>query len=220
MVIEKATFDFLKALKKNNDRQWFDKNKTKYETAKKNFEDFVAELIIQCAKHNKKLEGLDAKKCIFRIYRDVRFSKDKSPYKINFGAAINAGGRKGEGFDFYLQIGPGISFMGGGAWQPEADKLKKIRQEIDYNAADFKKILNDKKFKNFYGDLMQDHKLVNPPKGYDKAHPEIELLKLNSFVAGYNFDDKLVLEKDFIKKCTEGYRLLMPFNHFLNTAIS
>ncbi len=220
MIIEKTTFDFLKALKKNNDREWFEKNKSKYEAAKNNFEEFVAELIIQCAKHNKKLEDLEAKKCIFRIYRDVRFSKNKAPYKTNFGAAINAGGRKGEGFDFYLQIGPGISFMGGGAWQPESDKLKKIRQEIDYNAADFKKILNEKKFKNFYGDLMQDHKLVNPPKGYDKNHPEVELLKLNSFVAGYNFEDSLVLEKDFLKKCVEGYRLLMPFNQFLNTAIS
>ena len=220
MAIEKATFDFLKTLQKNNDREWFDKNKSKYETAKKNFEEFVSELIIQCARHNKKLDGLDAKKCIFRIYRDVRFSKNKAPYKNNFGAAINAGGRKGEGFDFYLQIGPGISFMGGGAWQPESDKLKKIRQEIDYNSAGFKRILNDKKFKNFFGDLMQDHKLVNPPKGYDKTHPEIELLKLNSFVAACNFDDKLVLEKDFIKKCVAGYRLLMPFNQFLNTATS
>ncbi|MEO8146666.1 MAG: DUF2461 domain-containing protein [Bacteroidia bacterium] len=220
MIIEKSTFDFLKALKKNNDREWFAKNKDKYELAKQNFEDFVTELIKQCAKFDKRIEGLDVKKSIFRIYRDVRFSKNKDPYKSNLSAAISIGGRKGEGFGFYVQVGPGVSFMGGGAWMPEGDKLKKIRQEIDYNILDFKDIVNDKKFKKFYGVLMQDHKLVNPPKGYDKTHPEIELLKLNSFVAGIEMDDATVLDKNFLKKCVEGYKLLMPFNDFLNTAIA
>lgn len=220
MIIEKSTFDFLKALKKNNNREWFAKNKDKYELAKQNFEDLATELITQIAKFDKRVDGLDTKKSIFRIYRDVRFSKNKDPYKGNLSAAINIGGRKGEGFGYYVQVGPGVSFMGGGAWMPEGDKLKKIRQEMDYNMADFKKIIGDKKFKKFFGELMQDHKLVNPPKGYDKMHPEIELLKLNSFVAGIDMHDKYVLDKAFLKNCVEGYKLLMPFNDFLNTAIS
>lgn len=220
MIIEKSTFDFLKALKKNNNREWFAANKSKYETAKQNFEDFVTELIKQIAKFDKRVEGVEPKKCIFRIYRDVRFSKNKDPYKSNLSAAIGTGKRKGDGFDFYLQVGPGVSFLGGGAWMPESDKLRKIRQEIDYNTADFKKIITEKKFKTFYGELMQDHKLVNPPKGYDKTHPEIELLKLNSFVAGMETNDTDVLDKTFMKKCVEGYKLLMPFNDFLNTAIA
>src|SRR4051812_38583639 len=125
IAIEKSSFDFLKALKKNNDREWFEKNKPKYEAAKQNFEEFVSELIVQCSKFDKRIQSLDAKKSIFRIYRDIRFSKDKTPYKNHLSAALSTGGRKGEGFGFYVQVGPGVSFMGGGAWMPESDKLKK-----------------------------------------------------------------------------------------------
>ena len=113
-----------------------------------------------------------------------------------------------------------MSFIGGGAWQPESSQLKKIRQEIDYNGDAFLKIVNDKKFKAQFTQLMRDHKLVNPPKGYDKTHPQIEYLKLNSFVAGTDFDDAEVLHPSFAKSIINCYKTIHPFINFLNTAIS
>ncbi len=219
MVIEKSTFDFLKALSKNNNRPWFEKNRDRYEEALKNFELFITELIRKCAVYDKALANADPKKAIFRIYRDIRFSKDKTPYKTHLSAAINSAGRKGASFGFYVQVGPGVSFLGGGAWQPEADKLKKIRQEIDYNFDSFKKIINDKKFKSRYGELYNEYKLVNPPKGYDKDNPAIEWLKLTTFVAGVDLADKDVLDKKFLNQCVDGYKILKPLNDFLNTAV-
>jgi uncharacterized protein (TIGR02453 family) len=220
-MIQKATIDFLKALKKNNDRDWFEKNKEKYLAAKKNVDDFVDGLIKSFTAFDKKLGGLTAKDCVFRIYRDVRFSKNKAPYKTNMGASINAGGKKAENAGYYIHIEPGGAFLAGGVWMPPADQLKKIRQEIVYNGKDFKKILSEKNFKKAFGalDESEGYKLSRPPKGYDKDHPDIELLKFNSYIVWKKYNDKDVLSKNFVKKVSDDAKVMKPFIQFLNTAL-
>ena len=221
MQIETATLNFLKALKKNNNKEWFDKNRNKFAAAKANHDAFVSAFIAQAVKLNKGLHGLESKHCTFRIFRDVRFSKDKSPYKNNFGAAISEGGRKSVKAGFYIHIEPGNhSFLGGGMWMPESDVIKKVRQEIDYNITDFQKILNKKKFKTLFGTLSSEYKLVNPPKGYDKMLPHIELLKYNSYIAGVDgLTDNDICSKDFLKKTVDTYKTILPFLNFLNAAL-
>ena len=149
-MILKSTLDFLKALKKNNNKDWFDKNKEKYLAAKQNIDEMTDELIKSFCAFDKRLTGLKAKDCVFRIYRDVRFSKIKTPYKINMGCAISPGGRKAEEAGFYIHIEPGKSFLAGGRWMPQADHLKKIRQEIDYDGKKLHNILSDKNFKKHH----------------------------------------------------------------------
>ncbi len=219
-MIQKSTLSFLKQLKTNNNKPWFDKNKDKYLSAKDDISAFVDDLIKSFTTFDKSLIGLTSKECVFRIYRDVRFAKDKRPYKTNMGAGINAGGKKMEIAGYYMHIEPGKSFLAGGRWLPEADHLKKIRQEIDYNGKDLRKILLQKDFKKYYGDLDAEYKLSRPPKGYDKDHPDIELLKLNSYIVWHDYSDKEVLSKGFVKEVAKGARIMKPFLDFLNTAIS
>jgi uncharacterized protein (TIGR02453 family) len=220
-MIQKSTLDFLKALKKNNNKDWFDKNKEKYLAAKQNIDEMATELIKSFSSFDKKLTGLKAKDCVFRIYRDVRFAKDKTPYKTNMGCAISPGGRKAEEAGFYIHIEPGKSFLAGGRWMPPADHLKKIRQEIDYNGKKFHKILSDKNFKKEFGELDQseEYRLSRPPKGYDKDHPDVELLKLNSFIVWHEYNEKEITSKNFLKEITKTAKLMKPFLDFLNEAV-
>ena len=220
-MLHKSTLDFLKALKKNNNRDWFTKNKDKFEEAKKDFHDFVQELINEVAKFDKSISGIEAKKCIFRIYRDVRFSKDKKPYKTNFGASFSKGGKNSPNAGYYIHIeADGKSFLGGGMYMPEPDNLNKIRQEIDYNINDFKKIIYGKSFKNTFGELWSEDKLKNAPKNYPKDHPHIDLLKHKHYIAGADVNEKQVLSKNFLKQCAKIFKELKSLNDFLNTAIS
>jgi uncharacterized protein (TIGR02453 family) len=222
MMIQKSTLDFLKALKKNNDRDWFEKNKEKYLAAKQNIDAMTDELIKSFSSFDKKLTGLKARDCVFRIYRDVRFSKNKSPYKTNLGCAISPGGRKAEEAGFYIHIEPGKSFLAGGRWMPSPDHLKKIRQEIDYNGKNLRKILSDKQFKKQFGALddSDEYKLSRPPKGYDKDHPDIELLKLNSYIVWHEYNEKEIMSKNFLKEVTKTAKIMKPLLDFLNTAVS
>jgi uncharacterized protein (TIGR02453 family) len=220
-MVQKSTLDFLKALKKNNDRDWFEKNKDKYLAAKQNIEDITNALIKSISSFDKKIEGLTAKNCVFRIYRDVRFSKNKDPYKTNLGASINAGGKKASNAGYYIHVQPRESFLAGGVWMPPADELKKIRQEIAYNFDDFKKILADKKFKKIFKGLdeSKEYKLARPPKGYDKDHPAVEFLKFNSYIVWTQYNDKDVTSKNFVKKVAEDAKVMKPLIYFLNTAL-
>lgn len=220
-MIKKSTLDFLKQLKKNNRREWFDANKDLYLSAKENIDAFVEEAIRSFSSFDKSLAGLKSKDCVFRIYRDVRFSKDKSPYKTNMGASINHGGKKMEVAGYYLHIEPGKTMIAGGRWMPSGDHLKKIRQEIDYNGKQLHKILSDKNFKKLFGglDSSDEYKLARPPKGYDKDHKDIELLKLNSYLVWHEFSDKDVLSKNFLKNVTTAAKTMKPLLDFLNTAI-
>jgi uncharacterized protein (TIGR02453 family) len=219
-MIEQSTLDFLKKLSKNNNKVWFDKNREAYLKAKQNIEEFTTKLINEIAKFHPEIGTLNPKKCVFRIFRDVRFSKDKSPYKSNMGAYISEGGKAGVKAGYYLHIQPnGKSMLAGGMYHPESKVLNAIRQEIDYNTKEFKSIIQKKSFKNTFGEL-QGEKLKTVPKGYDKEHPEIELLKFKSYIVWQQIDDKALTQKDFLKKTTATFKELYPFNNFLNRAIS
>ncbi|HET6228407.1 MAG TPA: DUF2461 domain-containing protein [Bacteroidia bacterium] len=218
-MIQASTLTFLKNLNKHNNKDWFDANRDAYEEAKTNFIEFVEELILGLAKFDPSVKHQEAKKCVFRINRDVRFSKDKSPYKNNFGASISPGGKKAATPGYYFHLQPGASFLAGGMWQPEPPHLNAIRQEIDYNADEFKKIISSKPFKTYFGGLSEEDKLKTVPKGYDKAHPQIELLKHKSFIVVHDLADKIVLGKDFQKHCLAVCKAIHPMNVFLRRAI-
>jgi uncharacterized protein (TIGR02453 family) len=214
-----STLSFLRNIKKNNDREWFEKNKEHYLKAKDNVAEVIDALLKQICLFDKRYAGLTSKDCLFRIYRDVRFSKDKRPYKTNLGASINVGGKKAINAGYYVHIEPGRCFLAGGIWMPPGDIVKKIRQEIDYNSKNINKILNQKDFKKYFGDLDEEYKLKTTPKGYDKDHPDIELLRLNSFIAWHKYSDKEMLNKNFVKELAKGAKIMKPFLDFLNTAI-
>lgn len=218
-MLQKSTLDFLKALKKNNNRVWFEKNRAKYELAKNDFEQFINKLIPVLGKQDASLKGLDAKKCVFRIYRDVRFSKNKDPYKTNFGAVITEGGRKSEKACFYIQVEPGNTFIAGGRWMPQPDDLKEIRKEIFYNTKKFKKILSEKSFVKHFKKLS-DVKLKLPPKGFDKNFADVELLKYTSYIVETSVKDTVLLSATIFKHCSEVYKAMLPFLKFLNEATS
>ena len=216
----KIILDFLKKLKKNNNRDWFTENKNKFVEAKEAFEPIVQGLIDNIAKFDKRFAEVEAKQCIYRIYRDIRFSKNKTPYKTNFGAVIGDNGRKSTNAFYYIQLEPDDnSFIAGGMYMPEAEKLKKIRQEIDYNADDLRKILNKKSFKQYFPE-MEGEKLKKAPKGYAPDDPNIELLKHKSYIVVNRFTDADVLADDFATKCIKIFKEVKPFNDFLNVAIS
>lgn len=218
--ISKNTLQFLKDLKNNNNRDWFLENKPRYETAKTEFEGFIDALIAEISKYDNSIGHHTGKECVFRIYRDVRFSKDKSPYKTHLGAHITSAAKKSEihtRAGYYIHIGPGESMLAGGAYLPQGPWIKAIREEIAYNAADLKKIINGKKFKEYFGEI-EGEKLKKAPKGYEPDHPEIELLKYKSFLASNKCSDAQVISKDFLQHSAEVFKVLHPFDAFLNRA--
>lgn len=217
-MIQQSTLQFLKNLKKNNNKDWFDTNRDAYESAKTNFREFIDELITGISKFDPSVKNLEAKHCVFRINRDIRFSTDKTPYKRNMGASISPGGKKAVSAGYYFHLEPGASFLAGGMWQPEPPLLNAIRQEIDYNTDEFRKILGAKSFKTYFGSLSDEDKLKAVPKGYDKTHPAIELLKHKSFIVVHDVPDKTVLSKDFTKQCSKVFNAIGPLNLFLRRA--
>ncbi|MEZ5046382.1 MAG: DUF2461 domain-containing protein [Chitinophagaceae bacterium] len=219
-LIEKSTLHFLKNLKNNNQREWFLDHKKEYDHAKENFILFVDDLIKKISAFDPSIAHHEAKKCVFRINRDIRFSKDKSPYKTNFGAHITSALSKSDIHSkagYYIHLEPGKSFLAGGAYLPATPWLKAIRQEIDYNTKKFKQIIENKNFKTYFG-AIQGEKLVKAPKEYPKDHPEIELLKHKSFLAMHNIKDAEVLDKQFIQHSTKVFKALFPLDAFLNEA--
>lgn len=216
-----ATIKFLKDLKKNNDKSWFDAHRPQYEAAKKNFEQFIQAVIDKHGKQDSSIKELTAKSCMFRINRDVRFSKNKSPYKTNFGASINRGGKKSIYAGYYFHCEPGESFVGGGLWMPMPPETKKIRQEIDYCFDEFKKIVNNKKFKGIYGDLYQgeDVALTRVPQGFEKDNPAGEFLKLKSWLAMQSIKDSELTSDGLVKKTVGAFEALQPLLAFLNRAL-
>lgn len=220
-MLHTSTIKFLKDLKKNNTREWFDKNRKAYEAAKTDFAETVQAAIDKFGKKEKSIAALKAKDCMFRINRDVRFSKDKSPYKTNMGASINKAGKKAwNTAGYYFHFEPGNSFVGGGLYMPEPEILKKVRQEIDYSFDEFKKIVTHKKFAASYKDL--DHtgemKLSRPPKGYEADNPAIEYIKLKSFIAIIPLTDADLADKNLAKKIADAFETLQPVIDFLNHA--
>lgn len=220
-MIYQESIEFLKDLAENNNREWFAANKERYDKARENVIDFTAKVLDSVRKIEAGMdENLDAKKCVMRIYRDIRFSKNKAPYKNNFGVSLPTSGLKGGGVEYYLHIQPGNSFIGGGYWMPEAPHLKAIRQEIDYNAADLKKIIDDKQFVEMFGDFRKQEQLKSVPKGYEPDNENIDLLKLKSFIAWHKLEDKELTAVGSEKLVADVCGMIHPLNVFLKNALA
>jgi uncharacterized protein (TIGR02453 family) len=217
-----STLQFLKALDKNNNKAWFDAHKKQYDAAKQDFAALTQKVITQFGKKEPVIALLQPKECLFRINRDVRFSKNKAPYKNNMGASIKAGGKKSLVAGYYIHLEPGgKSFVGGGLYMPDAAIVGKIRQEIDYNYAEFLKIVQNKKFVAQYGglDFSEGLSLVREPKGYEKDNPAIQYLKLKSWIATCPLSDTALQDKNLAKQLTKAFEYLQPLISFLNEAL-
>ncbi len=217
--IDKNTLVFLSDLTKNNNREWFNENKKRYETARKNYISFLDELLQEMAAFEPIAKNQIGKDLVFRIYRDVRFSNDKRPYKDHFGAYISEGGRKSILPGYYLHLaGNNNSFLAGGLWMPPAEYLKAVRQEIDYNLDELISITETPDFKKQFGDLRGD-KLKTTPKGYDKENPAIEYLRMKSWNAVMPLSDKVVLSNDFLDVVLDGFKNLKPLIDFVRAPL-
>lgn len=218
-MLQASTVQFLANLAWNNNKPWFEEHRNEYLSAKEDFEALVTSVLAALAEVEPALRDTKAKDCIMRIFRDVRFSKDKSPYKLNLGAGFGMAGGKNVYAGYYLHIEPGgKSFAGGGMWQPEGPALKALRQEIDYNFAEFSSIVNDKQFRKLFKQIDGD-KLVKVPKGYSEDNPAIEYLKLKSFTVGGSLTDEDLTKKTLTRKIEDAYKTMKPFVDFLNRAI-
>lgn len=216
--ISAETLQFLTDLKAHNTKEWFTEHKPRYESAKKEFELFVTALIAQIARFDPAVAHFSAKDCIFRIYRDVRFSADKSPYKAHFGAHITPAASKSQihtRAGYYVHLEPGASMLAGGAYMPEGPWLKSIRQEIRYNYSDFTAIIEDPAFKAYFG-ALEGEKLKRPPVDCPADHPGIEYLKQKSFLAVHRPSDAAIISSDFLSHCATVFKTLQPFDAFLN----
>lgn len=218
-MLQAATLKFFKDLKKNNNRPWFEGHRKQYEEAKGDFLLMTEKLITGIAAFDAPIASLKAKDCTFRINRDVRFSKDKSPYKNNIAAYFNRNGKKGTGAGYYLHIEPGNSFAAGGMWMPEPKDLAKIRQEIDYNFDDWKKMIGNAAFRKTFTEGIKGEALVRPPKGYDDTNPAIVYIKHKSFIVTRAFSDSEVQDKAFVKNVASVFKTMKPLIDFLNAAI-
>ncbi|MDR0793524.1 MAG: DUF2461 domain-containing protein [Chitinophagaceae bacterium] len=221
-MLKPATLLFLKELAKNNTKEWFDAHRTQYGVAKEDYAALIDDVIKKHSKKDASIAAESAKQAMFRINRDIRFSKDKSPYKTNFGASICKGGRKSKYAGYYIHIEPGNkSFVGGGLWMPEPDVLKSVRQEIDYRWKDFRKIISGKKFVSVFGDLDKSAEITlsREPKGYTKDNPAIEYIKLKHLIVAQSLDDKEISDAGLEKKILSAFEAMQPLLQFLNEAI-
>lgn len=220
-MINVSTLRFLQSLKKNNDKSWFDANRKAYDAARSDVEQFVQKMINAHGKKDLGIANLVAKQCMFRINRDVRFSKNKSPYKTNFGASINEGGKKALTGGYYIHIEPGKSFAGGGLYMPMPAELKKVRQEIDYNTEEFEAILNAKPFKSIYGKLSDEEglKLTRVPQGFDKDSPAAEYLQYKSYITMISLSDDELTDPSVDKKILRAFEALQPLLEFLKRSL-
>jgi uncharacterized protein (TIGR02453 family) len=220
-MLEPQTLKFLSALAQNNNKPWFDTHRAQYEAARIDFQNFIQLVIDDFGRTDTTIAGLQARDCLFRINRDIRFSNDKTPYKANFGASLKPEGKKSPYAGYYFHLEPGRSFVGGGLWMPEAVNVKKVRQEIDYNGAAFQQIINSSSFKKVYGDVYKgsDVSLSKAPKGYEPNHPAIDYLKLKSFIAETHLADAELTKATLHQKTVEAFKALQPFLQFINHAL-
>lgn len=219
-MLTNETLKFLKGLKKNNNKPWFEANRKAYDAAIAEIKSFTEAWINSYAKTDPGIATLDPKKCVFRIHRDVRFSANKSPYKNNLGAYLNVGGKHANTAGYYLHIEPGNCFFGAGNYMPSPEELARIRQEIDYNFSDFSKIIGNKKFKSTFGGMNRDNALKRAPKGYDENNPAIDYLKLKGFTVFCKLSDEALTSKDFVKTLSGLCTTAKPLVDFLNAAIA
>jgi len=211
---------FLKQLKQNNQKEWMAEHKSVYLDQREAYLSLLKTVIEGISEFDSSVRGLEPKDCIFRINRDIRFSKDKTLYKTHFGAYMASGGRKSMLPGYYLHLEPGDkSFLASGMYRPPSDLLKKVRQEIDYNGKKLTDIVESTAWKKKYGQLKGE-RLIKAPKGYSTDHPLIEYLQLKSYMAVLPVDDKKVSTPGFSKYTVGTYKNMSPLVAFLNTAIS
>lgn len=219
-MINQQTFDFLSELAENNNRDWFLANKDWYDVARGNIVEFTAALLKLMHKVDPSISpDLDPKKCVMRIYRDIRFSKNKTPYKNNFGISIPTSGSKLGGVEYYMHIQPEKSFIAGGYWMPEATHLKAIRQEIDYNAAELKTIIDEVGFVKLFGNFRSQDRLKTVPREYNADNENIDLLKLKSFIVSHQFDNEPMMKHDAAEHVAQICERIYPLNVFLKNAL-
>lgn len=221
-MLSKETIQFLDDLKANNNRDWFLENKKRYEAFKKDYQQLAASFLDALKPLDPSLEMLEVKNCTFRINRDIRFSKDKTPYKTHLGLWFSSGSKGLNRSGYYIHLEKGASFIAGGLYCPESEDLKKMRKEIAYFHDDLEAILEEKTFKTEFKDFDRNEKntLKNPPRGYEKEHPAIELLKLKSFESSQAIDFLSVSKKDFVTVMSRKLIALKPLNEFINRALT
>jgi uncharacterized protein (TIGR02453 family) len=218
-MVSKELFNFLTELKKNNNREWFNAHKERYKDLNQKFHLLVNLLISKIKVFDESLGMLEAKDCTFRIYRDVRFSPDKSPYKTHMGAYMAPGGKKSDKAGYYFHLEPGNTLLAGGLWRPSNDVLSSVRQDIFDRTAEFREIIDSDCFVKHFQHISDTEKLKMPPKGFPKDFSDIELLKHKNFTVMKKIPDKVVLSNSFEKEVTNVYRCLYSFNKFMNRAI-
>ncbi len=214
----KKILQFLEDLSRNNNKEWFNDNRTRYEESRNKMLFMTEVLINEIRKFDPEIPALSPKDCMFRIFRDVRFSPDKRPYKTNFGSFISKGGRKGDRAGYYFHIEPGSSFIGGGVYMPQAEPLRAIRSYIAENPEEFISIIEDKNFKKIYPELY-DHKLKTAPKGFPKDHEYIDFLRYKSYVFSTPLTDDVLLSDSFVNYIMQSFSELHKLNNFLNRAV-
>lgn len=220
-MITKEALEFLGDLIANNNTEWMHANKKRYESYKNDYHNFIASILLEMKLLDPTLEPLEVKNCTFRINRDIRFSKDKSPYKTNMGAWFSQNKNRKNSPGYYIHFEKGNSFIAGGVWCPEPNELKLIRKEIEFFYDDLEAIVADKTFKNEFKELTRDENntLKKAPKDFDPNHPAIEFLKLKSFTASQKIDEKLFTKPDFSKVISQKLMALKPMNDFLRRAL-
>jgi uncharacterized protein (TIGR02453 family) len=212
----KGALGFLSELALNNNRPWFEEHKADFERAKVAFESLVDEMIGRLSAFDD-LPGVTARDCTLRIYRDIRFSRDKTPYKTAFAAHMAAGGRKSGRYGYGLRFEPNGTIAAGGMWEPNPEQLGRFRAAVDRNPKGLLRIIEAPKFKRAFGGLRGE-KLKGPPQGFAKEHPAIEILKLKQVYAAHSFPDEAVMADDFTDRLFDTYKVLKPFLDFLNAA--
>lgn len=217
-MLNDSVFEFLTQLRENNNREWFQANKKKYDKAKKDFELFIELSIEQIKIIDPEVSGINAKDCLFRIFRDVRFSEDKRPYKTNFGAFIAKNGRKSRYGGYYIHIEPDECFLGGGCYMPASNVLKAIRTEIYHHPNEFKSIIESSEFKRHFPEMYGD-KLKTAPRGFPKDFDHIDLLNYKHYAVGKSVSNEIVCSNKFVEEIDKAFKALYPLNKFLNEIV-
>lgn len=213
-MLTNSTFEYLDLLKKNNNRDWFTDNKKRFEFENKNAKNFFTEVLADL----EKIDSIERMQ-VFRIYRDVRFSKDKTPYKTHFSVGFTRTKPLLRG-GMYLHIEDGGSFVGGGFWEPNNEDLQRIRKELELDASELRAIINDATFKQFFKNGLEGEELKTAPKGFDKTHPDIDLIRKKQFLIGRNFSNKEVLASNFKDEVVKTFAAMRPFFDYMSDVLT
>lgn len=211
--ISKSTLEFLSKLKEHNNRDWFNEHKPKFQIEQNKVKQFYNSIMEQLKTHDD-IEQLK----MYRVYRDVRFSKDKTPYKPHFAGSFSRATKKLRG-GYYLRIRPGESFLAGGFWQPNKEDLLRIRKEFEMDSQEIREIMNDKNFRNFFGKLQGDS-LKTAPRGFDKSHPDLDLIRMKQFIVVRNFSDEEVLASNFLEEIDQSYKAMRPYFNYMSEILT